>query len=66
MFVHRSVKYLELFGKNVFVEEAMVERLKFGILAPCQPRSANKGDVGSNGLSVRQTPREYKESILRY
>ena len=44
----------------------MVERVRFGILAPRPPRSANKGDVESNGLPVRQTPREYKECILRF
>ena len=66
VFVHHSVKNLKLFGKKVFIKEAMVERVRFEILAPRPPRSANKGDVKSNGFPVRQTPRGYKETILRY
>ena len=44
---------------RTFLKEAMVERLTFGILAPRPPRSADKSDVESNGLPVRQTPRGY-------
>ena len=58
MFIYRSVKNLELLVRT-FLKEAMVERLTFGILAPRPPRSADKSDVESNGLPVRQTPRGY-------
>ena len=59
IYVDRSIAV----GKQCFF---MVIKINFRIFAPRPPISANKGDVASNGLPVRWTPRGYKETILRY